>query len=154
MGDQLMMRQLSLIVLISGLAWPFVPATDEKTFGSPEEARDALIQAAAKGLDAVREVLGARSGELVRTGDAVNDANALARFNQLAAEKAELDPEELDPNRMTLSIGKVEWPFGIPLVKKDGRWYWDVDEGRVEIRRRIIGGNELDAIEICRGYVE
>jgi DUF2950 family protein len=60
----------------------------------------------------------------------------------------------MNPNRATLLLGEEEWPFTVPLVRKNGRWSFDIQEGKAEIRRRIIGGNELDAIEICRGYVE
>ena len=42
----------------------------------------------------------------------------------------------------------------MPLVRKNGRWYFDAQEGKAEIRRRSIGANELDALEVCRGYVE
>jgi hypothetical protein len=58
------------------------------------------------------------------------------------------------PDRRTLLVGTIEWPFSVPLVRKNGRWFWDVVEGKAELRRRIIGRNELSAIEICRGYVE
>src|SRR5262249_5391064 len=54
----------------------------------------------------------------------------------------------------TLLLGEIQWPFAFPLVRKNGRWSFDLVEGKAEIRRRVIGGNELDVIEICRGYVE
>ena len=123
-------------------------------FNSPEEARDALIQAADKGLDSVKTLFGPGSGDVVRTGDDVEDQNALARFKRLAAEKTLLEPDPMNPDRVTLLIGTVEWPMAVPIVRKGGRWLFDIQEGKAEIRRRTIGGNELDAIEICRGYVE
>jgi hypothetical protein len=148
-----MIRRLTDIALIAALC-VVVHAQTGKTFSTPEEARDALIQAAGSGPDAVKEVFGPASDQIVRTGDAVADRNALARFKELAAEKVQLEREDTNPNIITLSVGKVEWPFAVPLVRNNGRWYWDVEEGKAEIRRRTIGGNELDAIEICRGYVE
>ena len=78
----------------------------------------------------------------------------LVRFRQLAAEKAVLEPDPMNPDRVTLLIGTIEWPMAVPIVRKSGRWSFDIQEGKAEIRRRTIGGNELDAIEICRGYVE
>ena len=42
----------------------------------------------------------------------------------------------------------------IPIVQNDGRWSFDTKAGRQEILFRRIGRNELDAIEVCRGYVE
>jgi hypothetical protein len=60
----------------------------------------------------------------------------------------------VNPDRVTLLIGTIEWPIAVPIMRKSGRWSFDIQEGKAEIRRRTIGGNELDAIEICLGYVE
>jgi hypothetical protein len=90
----------------------------------------------------------------VRTGDEVQDKTALDSFNRRAAEKTRLEPDAMNPNRVTLLIGAEEWPVAIPLIKKSGRWYFDLQEGKAEIRRRTIGFNELSAMQVCRGYVE
>jgi hypothetical protein len=42
----------------------------------------------------------------------------------------------------------------VPLVRIGGKWYFDAKAGHDEILFRRIGVNELDAIEICRGFVE
>ncbi len=42
----------------------------------------------------------------------------------------------------------------IPIVEQGGKWRFDSEAGREEILYRRIGRNELDAIEVCRGYVE
>jgi Protein of unknown function (DUF2950) len=42
----------------------------------------------------------------------------------------------------------------VPLVKKDNTWAFDAKAGRQELLYRRIGANELDAIQICHGYVE
>jgi hypothetical protein len=149
-----MIRRLTLIVVTTGAALVVAATEGGKTFASPQEARDALIQAAKDGGDALRALFGPGSVDIVRTGDAVQDKNVLETFNRLAAEKTELEGNETDPDQMTLLLGTIEWPFSIPIVRKNGTWYWDIDEGKAEIRRRVIGRNELDAIEICRGYVE
>jgi len=49
---------------------------------------------------------------------------------------------------------KDEWPLPIPIVEKNGQWYFDTAAGKDEILTRRIGSNELDAIEVCRGFVE
>jgi hypothetical protein len=41
----------------------------------------------------------------------------------------------------------------VPVVKVNGKWYFDAQEGRRIILYRRIGANELDAITVCRGYV-
>lgn len=149
-----MMKHWSSIVLIVGAGVLPAQTKGPQTFGTPEEARDALIQAANQGPDAVKAVFGPDATEIVRSGDAVEDQKVRERFKREAAEKTELDPDPMNPDRMMLLIGTEQWPFAVPLARKNGRWYWDVKEGKAEIRRRVIGENELDAIQICRGYVE
>jgi hypothetical protein len=39
-------------------------------------------------------------------------------------------------------------------VNKGGKWLYDTNAGRQEVLFRRIGANELDAIQICRSYVE
>ena len=149
-----MTGRLARMILLAGAALSVARAEGGKTFATPEEARDALVQAAQKGFDEVRVLFGPSSAGIVRTGDEVADKNVLTRFNTLAAEKTRLEPEDTNPDQMNLLVGVVEWPFAVPLIRKNGRWSWDIEEGKTEIRRRTIGENELNAIEICRGYVE
>jgi hypothetical protein len=51
-------------------------------------------------------------------------------------------------------VGIDEWPFPAPLIQRDGKWQLDSAAGRLEILARRIGGNELTAMEVCRGYAE
>jgi hypothetical protein len=148
-----MMQRLTCL-LIAGVPLLLAQTGAPTTFATPEEARDALVQAAKSGLDAVRTLFGPGAADVVRTGDDVQDKIVLERFNRLAAEKAQLEPDPMNPDRISLALGVVEWPFAIPLVRKNGRWFFDIKEGKAEIRRRVIGGNELDAIQVCRGFVE
>jgi len=143
-----------LILILLGAALLVAQTGGPATFNSPEEARDALMQAAEKGLDSVKALFGPGSEGIVRSGDEVADQNVVARFRQLAAEKTVLEPDPMSPDRVTLLIGTIEWPLAVPIVRKGSRWSFDIQEGKAEIRRRTIGGNELDAIQICRGYVE
>ena len=53
-----------------------------------------------------------------------------------------------------MNPGHEDWPFPVPLVKKGTKWSFDSQAGRQELLYRRIGTNELDAIDICRGYVE
>jgi hypothetical protein len=54
----------------------------------------------------------------------------------------------------TLLVGPEEYPVPIPIIEKGGLWYFDTRSGREEVLNRRIGRNELDAIELCRGFVE
>ena len=51
-----------------------------------------------------------------------------------------------------LYIGAENWPFPIPLVSKNGAWFFDSDTGRQEILWRRIGENEMTAIEVCNAF--
>jgi hypothetical protein len=42
----------------------------------------------------------------------------------------------------------------MPIIKVGTKWFFNAKAGRQELLYRRIGNNELDAIEICRGYVE
>jgi hypothetical protein len=148
-----MIRRLLSIAVITAAALIAAQAGGPETFDTPEEARDALIQAASKGMDAVRLLMGPGSAAILRTGDPVMDKNLLESFRHRAAEKTQLAPDQMNPDRVILLTGSDEVPFAVPLVRKDGRWYFDVQQGKEEIRDRFIGGNELDAIQICRGYI-
>jgi Protein of unknown function (DUF2950) len=57
-------------------------------------------------------------------------------------------------NKATLIIGPDDFPFPIPLVRKNGAWQFDTLAGRREILVRRIGRNELDAIQASLAYVD
>ena len=51
-------------------------------------------------------------------------------------------------------VGNDDFPLPIPIVKRKGKWSFDTKVGREEILNRRVGANELNTIEICRGFVE
>src|SRR5439155_10257336 len=59
-----------------------------------------------------------------------------------------------NPKRTILAVGNDAFPLAIPIVQRRGKWMFDTKAGRDEMLMRRIGANELDAIEICRGFVE
>jgi hypothetical protein len=127
----------------------------QKAFATPEEAADALIQAAEKyDVDELLEIYGPDGKDLVATSDPVNDKKRAADFAALAHEKKSVEIDPKNPARATLEVGENEWPLPVPIVKRNGRWLFDAKAGRREILYRRIGANELDAIAICRGYVD
>lgn len=103
---------------------------------------------------ALKEILGSDSDDLISSEDPVMDKQRALDFATKAKEKQaiEIDPE--NPNQATLAVGEDAFPLPIPIVKKDGKWSFDTAAGREEILNRRIGANELDAIEICRGFLE
>jgi Protein of unknown function (DUF2950) len=124
-------------------------------FATAQEAVDALIAAAEKYDEKTLEaILGPNSYDIVHTGEAVRDKEMSAEFAAQARTKQSLAKDPQKPNRMILNVGNEDWPFPVPIVQIAGKWYFDTKVGREEILLRRIGRNELDAIEICRGYVE
>src|SRR4030095_6295973 len=124
-------------------------------FAPAQEAGDALLAAAEKydekGLEAI---LGPNSYDIVHSGEPVRDREMAIEFASQARTKQSITRDPNHAGRMILNVGNDEWPFPVPLVKFSNKWYFDSKDGRTEILFRRIGRNELDAIEICRGYVE
>ena len=131
------------------------PPAGPRTFDTPQQAADALI-AAAETFDvaALESLFGPGGRELVATGDAVQDKNRAAEFVAKARERKTVALDPKDKNRAVLSVGNDDWPLPVPIVRRSGRWVFDTKAGLQEVLHRRIGSNELDAIEVCRGFVE
>jgi hypothetical protein len=131
------------------------PASGARTFASAEEAAEALI-AAAEQFDeaALKEILGPNSYDIVHTDEPARDREVAKEFATLARTKKEVAVDPRNARRAFLEIGEDDWPFPVPIVKQGGKWFFDTAAGRHEILVRRIGRNELDAIQICRGFVE
>jgi len=126
-----------------------------KTFATAEDAAKALIDAAEKyDSAALDEILGPGSSDILHTGEPARDREQAKEFAKQARTKEHIDLDRGNKNWASLVIGESDWPFPVPIVKKAGKWSFDAKAGREEILRRRIGRNELDAMEICRGYVE
>jgi Protein of unknown function (DUF2950) len=127
----------------------------QKQFDAPKEAADALIQVAANfDVAAAKEILGPDSDDIIASEDPVQDKNRATAFAEKAKEKNSIEMDKKDPNRAILLVGNDDFPLPIPIVKRKGKWFFDTKVGREEILNRRIGANELNAIEICRGFVE
>jgi len=126
-----------------------------KTFDAPQQAADALISAAEKfDVDSLEQVFGADGDDIVLSGEYPLDRQRALDFAAEAREKESISMEPKRGNRAFLLVGKEDWPFPVPLVKLGTKWSFDAKAGRQELFNRRIGSNELDAIDICRGYVE
>lgn len=127
----------------------------QKTFNNPKDAADALIRAAeSDDVTALKEIFGAAGEDLVSSEDAVQDKNIATAFAAEAHQKNSVTIDPKNPNRAVLVVGNRNWPMPIPIVKRNGKWFFDTKVGRQEMLYRRIGRNELDAIQICRGYVD
>ncbi len=131
------------------------PESQQIAFNTPEAAAEALISAAEQfDVPALKEILGPDGVDLVVSEDPVQDRNHSVAFAAAAREKTAVVKDPEDPTVAILSVGAEEWPLAIPIVEQGGKWRFDSEAGRQETLYRRIGRNELDAIEICRGYVE
>jgi hypothetical protein len=135
---------------------PAKPATPPQTFATPEKAAEALIAAAAVfDVEGLKKVLGTDGLDLVMTADKVQDENTAKAFADQAHQKHAVVVDSTNPKVATLNVGPDDWPVPMPLVQTpNGQWRFDTKAGRVELLRRRIGRNEIDAIEVCHGYVE
>src|SRR5271165_3424793 len=126
-----------------------------KGFDTPQQASQALIKAAGDyNVPELMAIFGPDGEDFIESADPVRDKNNGMAFAKEAAAKNSIEIAKSNPNRATIIVGDEGWPFPVPLVKKNGKWYFNAKEGRQEILYRRIGANELDAITVCRGYVE
>ena len=130
-------------------------ASRGKGFATPQEAADSLIAAASTYDEAqLKEILGPSSWDIIHTGEPARDKENSLAFAEQARTKMSVDVDPKNRNRATVVVGNEDWPLPIPLTKVGSLWYFDTNAGRQELLRRRVGRNELDAIQICRGYVE
>jgi len=130
-------------------------AVGAKTFDTPQQAVDALVDAAEKfDVDALAVIFGPNGDDVVFTGEYAQDRQRALDFAAQAREKKTVSVDPKTGNRAFLLVGNEEWPFPVPLVKAGDKWHFDAEAGRQELLYRRIGSNELDAIAICRGYVD
>ncbi len=135
------------------------PATDAvpgpRMFDSPQQAADTLVAAAGRfDVASLVEIFGPDGEDIVFSGEFAQDRQHATDFAAQAHEKKSISVDPQSGNRAFVQVGDEDWPFPVPLVKKSGKWFFDSKAGRQELLYRRIGANELDAIEICRGYVE
>ena len=124
--------------------------SNQKQFASAKEAADALVQAATTfDQNALKEILGPDSDDIIASEDPVQDKNRAMKFAEAAKVKTELEQKG---DHAILEVGKDDFPLPIPIVKQKGKWAFDTKVGKEEILNRRIGANELDAITICRGF--
>jgi hypothetical protein len=138
---------LALALALSAATQPAAAAQPkQKSFGTPEEAASALVEAArSSDKNALIPVLGPEVKKL-GSGDPAQARRERELFVAAYQEKHELVKE--GDNKVTLVIGKNDWPLPIPLVKADDGWKFDTAAGAEELLNRRIGQNELHTIQV------
>src|SRR5215470_5514034 len=126
-----------------------------KAFDTAQEATNILVDAADKfDTTALTQIFGPDGDDIVFSGEFPQDQKHAKDFAVQAHEKTSISIDPNTGNRAFMLVGNEEWPFPVPIMKKGNKWFFDAKAGRQELLYRRIGANELDAIQICHGYVE
>ena len=142
-----------LSTLLAARATPSAPGP--ASYDSPKGAADALVQAvAANDVPALLAIFGPSGEKIVTSADKVKDENDREKFTALAREKMNVEVDAKNPRRAVLTIGAEDWPFPVAIVETNKKWQFATKEGLREVLYRRIGQDEIDAMEVCRGYVE
>lgn len=141
-----------ILLLLFGRGETFAAAAKQKSFSSPEEALKVAIAAVKSDDDKeLLAILGQDAKDIISSGDPVADKTRRQQFIEAYDEKHELVK---DGDKMVLVIGKQDWPYPIPLVKKGEGWVFDTVQGREEILNRRIGENEYSAMQVLLATVD
>jgi hypothetical protein len=156
-----MFRVIHVVLATFMLSVCFAPTTalgkakaqPQKGFSTAEEAAQALADAYKNAdLKALVEILGPKGQRVVSSGDPVLDRLERDWFLSLYDEGHEIMPE--NRSRAVLQLGKDEQPYPIPIVKREGKWRFDPNEGHEDLLSRRMSKNELSALNVVVAYVE
>src|ERR1700733_12390519 len=142
-----LLRVAGVLVLLAGI-FPVCSVAQQagrKTFPTAQAASQALVDAAkSNDENAMLQVLGPDGKDIVSSGDDVEDAQNRSNFVMRYQEMHRLMKE---PNgTTTLYVGSHNWPLPVPLVDKNGTWYFDSATAKMEILYRRVGRNEISTI--------
>ena len=153
---RLFLGAMAILIAMAALATPLAVAggaAGQKSFVSPQQAVDALVEAVRDNNDAeLLAILGPGSEDLISSGDRVADRKGRARF--LAAYEEKKSLEQQHEGRAVLVVGGKDYPFPIPIVRQGDAWLFDTPAGKEEILNRRIGRNELHTIEVMQAYTD
>jgi len=156
-GIQNMQRFFTIAALVAFLGLSLASCTSskpqqQKEFKSPSDAVQAFVTALRTDDDKeLLSIFGPEANELLFSGNAATDLDRRQKFleaydnqNSIAA----------DGDKFIIVIGKNDWPFPIPLMKKGEIWVFDIASGKEEILDRRIGRNELNAVQVLLAIVD
>ena len=149
---QFILPFIASVLVVS--AWSTGAETVQRSFATPRDAANALLEAAQKDdMGMLSKIFGPEADQIVNSGDAVQDKAKRTLFVERAKQAMQVRINPAKPTHATLLIGTDLFPFPVPLVRTAGRWHFDSVTGKAEILARRIGSNELDAIAACKAYV-
>src|SRR6266540_1439080 len=146
-------RTICAVALLGIASMAMAATAGPKSFASPEAGIAALVEAVkVNDQPTLRAILGPHGGKLISSGDAVADRQGREAFLKDYGEAHKLVLE--GDTQAKLVIGQDEWPMPIPLVKSNVGWRFDTQQGEKEILARLIGRDELAAIQVCLAIVD
>jgi hypothetical protein len=141
-----------LVVTLSSCAKHGPRSAELLSFETPEAAADALIAVLEQDdREGLRKLLGAEKNVLVSSGDDVADRHARNAF--VVRFKSAHQWVAGGPDDLVLLAGEDGWPLPIPLIRREGRWYFDGAAGGTALISRRLGDNEPRVIDAMRGFV-
>ena len=148
------LKSLRRAVLPGMIAFALIgsAAQAQQSYKTPEDAAAALAAAVKSGPRDILKVLGRAAEDIVFSGDEVADNDIRQRFSSMYDARHGIKAE--GNKSATLVLEPDEFLFPIPLVNTKAGWEFDTDEGRIEVLRRRIGRNELDAIQTALAFVD
>ena len=144
---------MALSCLVTSMPLAAQAVSGQKTFSSPLEAVNSLVDAARSGdPERLIPILGQQAKDIISSGDLGAAKQLLAGFVKAYSEKHSLSVEA--QGFEFLQVGLGNWPFPFPIVRDGNVWYFDIERGNEEVVYRRVGRNELGAIAVCEGYVQ
>ena len=141
-----------LLALLLAIPSATLAAEAARTFSTPEEAARALASAVkTHDGDNLRSIFGAAAEE-VSNPDRVQATNEFTAFAAALDQGSRLAHES--DSKCVLEVGTNAWPFPIPIVRREGRWSFDIAAGKEELLNRRIGKTELGVLQGMRTYVD
>jgi hypothetical protein len=116
----------------------------QRTFASPGAACEALLHAVQSNDE---QALEAVLGKGVISPDREERRLERRHFAEQYAQMHRLvqQPE----GALVLYVGAENWSFPVPLASNQGKWFFDGEAGKEEIRYRKVGEDEITAMEVC-----
>jgi hypothetical protein len=141
---------VTLLLAVGLVGSSLAQESQPRMFASPGAAGEALFQAAQKEDEPALEAILGAGKDVTSSSDEEEDKLEREQFSKKYQEMHRLVRE---PDGSTvLYIGAENWSFPIPLVSKNGEWYFDCARGKQEILFRRIGENEATAIQVCEEF--
>ena len=145
-----LMRAMSLAGVVAVLP---LAAQAQAAYPDPTSAAEAFVAAVRSGDPAAKaKVLGPQWQTLV-PADGVDETDRQA-FLRMAGERMKVS--EVRSGVVQVMVGAVDtWTLPIPIVADaQGQWRFDPVAGREQIHERLIGRNELSAMQAMLAFVD